>query len=159
MASSMSDVSAALLIARELCRARPLPEQRTERSWESAWRQSVDRSFPSHGRPARRQRSSRPRNRHGSRAVGGSLACSQEALSPTCLVPIRHRASEPRGSHGDDDSFIPYPCISQTSGKVGQGLLRFGDYARGVRNRHRIRGAVHPVVRGHDRFAEEIANH
>ena len=74
-------------------------------------------------------------------------------------MPIRHRASEPRRSYGDDDSFILRLCPSRGSGQAGQGLLRVGDDARGVRSRNGTRGTVHFALRGHGHLAGKIANH
>jgi len=142
-----------------LCHARSLAVQRTERSRHAAWRRSADKSFPRNGRSARRQCSSRPRNRHGSRPVGRYSACSHRALSATRLVPIHRRASKPRRGCGDDDSFLPRSCAAQSTNQAGQGLLRIGIDARCVRNRNGTRGTVHCAVRWHKDLAGKVAHH
>jgi hypothetical protein len=48
------------------------------------------------------------------------LVGSQGKFSATRLVPIHHRASELRGSCGDDGSFVPRSGASQDPGQLGK---------------------------------------
>ena len=122
-------------------------------------RRYVERGVSGNGGPARGRFGSAPGNYDGGGAAPRCLARAHWPLSPTRLMPIRHRASQPRGDCSDDDSFISRSCVSQDSSQAWQGLLRVGDDARSARKHHRTGRIVHSARCGHDRFAGKTSNH
>lgn len=89
--------------------------------------------------------------------VFGAWACSEPALSATCLVPIHHRASESCG--GRSDSLVSGSCNSKDSSKAREDLLRTVDSALGARHSLRTHRAVHLAVGGDEPSARKSANH
>src|SRR5882757_8192333 len=74
------------------------------------------------------------------------------------MLSGRHCAAESCGHSLADGSIVPVSGESEDPGQTWEGILWAGDGARGARDGHGIRSAVHRACRGHEHFAAAIPN-
>ena len=95
---------------------------------------------------------------HGDRSFAWRLAGSPGAFSATRLVPIHRRASEMRGSCGDDGSFRVH-VLPRIPAKLGKAYYALATTHGALGTVTELAGSYILPVRGHQRLAGKIAHH